>query len=181
MRGRALILVAAALAGSAGACRYDPVPQEIIDALGEETGEPNALHRPGQPCLACHSTYEGALREFVVAGTVFSINPDGTRVGAPKVFVEIYDSSAGGSHSTCTNEAGNFFFPKNEWSDITFPLSATVSGNRMDSLIGRDGSCASCHALPATGAADSTGKSASSRGFLTVNLGATDSACEVVQ
>jgi hypothetical protein len=172
--------LAAALAGAAGACRYDPVPQEIIDALGEETGTPGPTHRPGQPCLACHSTYEGAQPELVIGGTVFSIDANGARVGAPKVLVEIADS-ANGKRPKCSNEAGNFYITKEEWPDITFPLSVTLGGSAMDSLIGRDGSCASCHALPAAGALDPTGKSASSRGILTVNLGATDSACEIPQ
>mgnify|MGYP006976433805 CR=1 FL=1 len=61
---------AAALLLGAG-CRYDPVPQAIIDSLPPDDGEPGPNHRPGQPCNVCHSKYGGATPVFAVAGTVY--------------------------------------------------------------------------------------------------------------
>jgi hypothetical protein len=161
--------LAALVAIGVGACRYDPVPQEIIDSLGEETGTPGPTHRPGQPCLVCHSTYEGAAPAMAVGGTVYKQVSDmdaGTDAGtdmdagtpmvrlvpAPRVPVVITDSS-GDSRKTCTNSAGNFYIEKSKWDDIAFPLAVTAGDREMRSLIGRDGSCASCHKNPAPGVA----------------------------
>lgn len=139
-------LLAAALPFAAG-CRYDPVPQAIIDSLGPEQGTPSATHRPGQPCNVCHSTYEGASPAFAVAGTVFTTADDGSLVPAAGVNVIISDSAAG-LRKACTNAAGNFYVEKDNWLDITFPLNVQAGKRGMTSLIGRDGSCASCHKLP---------------------------------
>jgi hypothetical protein len=140
------VLLAAALPFAAG-CRYDPVPQQIIDDLGPEQGTPSATHRPGQPCLVCHSNYAGATPAFAVAGTVFARTMDGGIVPAVGVNVTISDSAAG-ARTPCTNAAGNFFVTREDWVDITFPLNALAGDRGMSSLIGRDGSCASCHKLP---------------------------------
>ena len=139
-------LLAAAIPFAAG-CRYDPVPQEIIDALGPEQGTPSATHRPGQPCLVCHSNYEGASPALAVAGTIFTTAPDGSIIPAVGVEVIVSDSVAS-LRKACTNSAGNFFVTRDNWVDITFPLNAQASDRGMTSLIGRDGSCASCHKLP---------------------------------
>ncbi len=139
-------LFAAAVLGAAG-CRYDPIPQAIIDDLGPEQGTPSATHRPGQPCLVCHSNYEGAAPAFAVAGTVFTTLADGSLVPAVGVKVIISDSVAS-LRKACTNAAGNFFVKREDWVDITFPLNAQSGSRGMSSLIGRDGSCASCHTLP---------------------------------
>jgi hypothetical protein len=145
MRAFAFLLATASL--FAAGCRYDPVPQQIIDDLGPEQGTPSATHRPGQPCLVCHSNYEGAAPPFAVAGTIFNKKDDGTVVPAVGVKVIISDSAAG-LRKACTNAAGNFFVKREDWVDITFPLSAQSGSRGMSSLIGRDGSCASCHKLP---------------------------------
>lgn len=144
---RAVALLCAAALPFVVGCRYDPVPQKIIDDLGPEVGEPSATHRPGQPCLVCHSNYEGASPAFAVAGTVFMKNTDGTIGPAAGVNVIISDS-ASGLRKACTNAAGNFFVQRDDWVDITFPLNAQAGNRGMTSLIGRDGSCASCHKLP---------------------------------
>jgi len=130
----------------AAGCRYDPVPQEIIDALGPEQGAPSATHRPGQPCIVCHSNYEGAAPPFAVAGTIFNLK-DGLIVPAVGVKVIISDSVSG-LRKACTNAAGNFFVKREDWVDITYPLNAQSGSRGMSSLIGRDASCASCHKLP---------------------------------
>src|SRR6187401_2954654 len=120
---RRLLLLLAPLAALGAGCRYDPVPQHIIDDLGPEKGTPSAAHRPGQPCLVCHSTYEGASPAFAVAGTLFTKNTDGTLGPAAKVSVTIFDSS-GSLRKACSNDAGNFFVKTDDWADITFPLGA---------------------------------------------------------
>lgn len=161
---RILLVPALAAVTAAGicACRYDPVPQEIIDGLGEEKGEPSATHRPGQPCLACHSTYEGADPPMAVGGTVYTRAEDGSAVAASNLLVTLFDS-AGASKKACTNGAGNFYIEKEKWQDVTFPLAVTAGDRSMRSLIGRDGSCAGCHFIspdkdhdPMTGAGRDT-------------------------
>lgn len=132
-------------------CRNDPAAQSIIDSLGPEKGAPGPEHRPGQPCLACHGSYGPASQQFAVAGTVFSL--DATMkaiVPAKNVRVTIVDSNKSNSRKACTNAAGNFFILADSWTDITYPLSPTAGGLAMQSLVGRDGSCASCHRLPDT-------------------------------
>lgn len=175
MRAFALLL-AAALPFAAG-CRYDPVPQQIIDDLGPEVGTPSATHRPGQPCLVCHSDYEGAKPAFAVAGTIFSRAADGTIAPAAGVNVIISDSAAG-LRKACTNAAGNFFVQRDDWLDITFPLNAQADNRAMTSLIGRDGSCASCHKLPNAKSEDPiTGADHGSPGMILADRTAASSAC----
>ena len=176
----ALALTAALLAALGAACRYDPVPQEIIDSLGEETGTPGPMHRPGQPCLACHTTYEGATPAMAVAGTIYTQNEEGGIVPAPSVVLSISQSS-GGPRKACTNAAGNFYIEKEDWDDITFPLAVTAGDRTMLSLIGRDGSCGSCHKLPADPAKGGTGATFDSPGVVLVGIEATnDPSCNTV-
>ena len=174
---RRWLLLFAPLAAIAAGCRYDPVPEHIIDALGPEKGTPSATHRPGQPCLVCHSAYEGASPAFAVAGTLFTKNMDGTLGPAPEVGVTIYDS-AGKLRKACSNTAGNFFVKTDDWADITFPLGAQAGERGMSSLIGRDGSCASCHLRPSEKSLDQgTGASRSSPGVILVDPTAPGAAC----
>lgn len=140
-----LLALSFALASILG-CRNDPVPQQIIDALPPEADSPSALHRPGEPCLACHTDYEGAAPKLAVGGTIFAVNDAGVGVPAVGVLVVINDS-AGDSRSACTNAAGNFFIKSDDWTEVAFPLRVRAGSRAMRSLIGRDGSCASCHKL----------------------------------
>ena len=175
MRALAFLL-AAALPFAAG-CRYDPVPQGIIDSLGPEVGTPSATHRPGQPCLVCHSAYEGAAPAFAVAGTVFTQDKDGKLGPAAGLSVNIFDSAAG-LRKACTNAAGNFFVSRDDWEDITFPLNAQAGNRGMTSLIGRDGSCGSCHKLPSATSEDPvTGASRTSPGVIIADPTAPGAAC----
>jgi hypothetical protein len=128
-------------------CRYDPVAQEAIDELGDEAGEPGPNHRVGQPCLACHSTYEGATPAMAVGGTVFYADPSGAVLPAPGVLVRMLDSD-GVERKACTNEVGNFWVEQKDWADITYPLAVQAGSLKMTSIVGRDGSCAACHTLP---------------------------------
>lgn len=149
-RARVALLtsVVIALPVSLLSCRYDPVPQEIIDDLGPETGKADSKHRPGQPCLACHSAYAGAAPIMAFGGTVYTTDADGkTLVPAAGVEITVTDWS-GVPKKRCSNAAGNFFLEKTNWKDAAFPLFVTAGNHKMESLIGRDGSCASCHKLP---------------------------------
>jgi hypothetical protein len=142
------IVCLGASVGAFSGCGTDPIPQAIIDGLPPEEGTISELHRPGQPCLQCHSTYGEALPPLVIGGTIFK--PDGMGIkGAAGIKVIVYDSS-GDSRVACTNSAGNFFIEKENWEGITFPLKSFVGSapRRMQSIIGREGSCANCHKLP---------------------------------
>jgi hypothetical protein len=158
-------------------CGVDPIPQEIIDGLPAEQGTPNETHRPGQPCLQCHSTYGEAEPSLVIGGTVFKEDPmTGGLLPAPHVRVEVYDS-AGDFRVACSNASGNFFIKTSDWDDITFPLKSFVGNNhssgaakRMRSIIGREGSCANCHKL--------TGKAHDSPGVIVVDEGEEDQGME---
>lgn len=127
----------------------DPVRDKSIEALGSETsGVPRGpFHRPGQPCVLCHSDAGGAP-PFSIAGTVY-IDAD-TRTPIDGVQVNLVDS-LGRTFSTSTNCAGNFFVRPPD-----YPLNGPVWVNlrrddvlrEMDTAIYRDGSCAGCHADP---------------------------------
>jgi hypothetical protein len=162
------------------ACRHDPTAQKAIDALPTDDPTPNDLHRPGEPCLACHSTYQGATPAFAVAGTVFSIDAAGNLSPAAHVRVTIADSAADLPKTPCTNAAGNFYVKKEDWADIAFPLKVRGCGGRsMQSLIGRDGSCGSCHKLPSDASIDkNTGAAHDSPGVILVDaMTSVDATC----
>lgn len=131
-----------------GGCRYDPVPQEAIENLPpEDAAGPSELHRPGQPCVLCHSDYWDAEPHLAIGGTVFEQNPaTGQLIPVEGVFVTVFDS-AGASQKACTNAAGNFFVRQEDWTEAAFPLTVQVGNRFMRSLIGRERSCAACHAL----------------------------------
>lgn len=168
--------LALGLALGAG-CRYDPVPQQIIDELGEEQGTPSADHRPGQPCLVCHSKYGGAQPVFAVAGTAFTKGSDGLLAPAANVAVTIFDSGPS-KRPACTKASGNFYIEAVNWDSIVYPLSAQVGDRSMSSLIGRDGSCASCHKLPGEGSTDKvTGAGHDSPGVILADPTAPGASC----
>ncbi len=154
----------------------DPIPQEVVDGLPAETGSPSAQHRPGQPCLVCHSTYGAAEPQFAVAGTVYKEDAmTGALAAAPNVKVEIFDS-ASPSRFACTNAAGNFFIEKDKWADLTYPLKVKAGTRTMNSIIGREGSCGSCHKLPSDDR-PGTGAGRDSAGVVLVEDGDTDPIC----
>ncbi len=177
----ALALILPAVALGTG-CRNDPVEQAIINSL-PPSAEPNgAEHRAGQPCLVCHDAYGGATA-FAVAGTVYGMNDGGTSlVPAANIRVTILDSNNGDSRKACTNAAGNFYIFAADWGDITYPLTPTAGGLAMQSLVGRDGSCASCHQLPSANPPGGTlnavtGAARSSAGAIVVDPAMTDPTC----
>jgi hypothetical protein len=148
------ILVAAGLAGIGSGCT-DPVRDDAIDALGDEEGEPGPEHRPGQPCLLCHSEGGPASdKAFALAGTVYESDEPGAK-GKAEVFVGFKDARGGSPKSPIqTGPSGNFYVPIDEWPDMSFPVRVGLyKGNVsegapdaiMKSLINREGSCNYCH------------------------------------
>jgi hypothetical protein len=133
------------LAASCG----DPVLDDQIRALGGETPgvKTGPLHRPGQPCLLCHSSEGGVGPAMSVAGTVYQ--KADRDIPAEGAAVEITDAS-GVARTVWSNCAGNFYVTVSDWQPL-FPLRAQVSSGGivaaipMESKIGRDGSCSSCH------------------------------------
>ncbi len=148
---RTLLLLSAIGVASAGC--GNPVIDKRIEDLGPEIEgvEPGEFHRPGQPCVLCHSSYEGAEPEMAVGGTIFA-TPN-RKLPVDKVTVTLTDA-LGDSRSATTNCIGNFFIKKEDW-DPAFPLKAEVvygvpgtdqlKAVTMESRISRDGSCAGCH------------------------------------
>jgi hypothetical protein len=148
MLPRCLALVAI-LAGCSSTLP-DPVHDQGIAALGPEdpavpVGE---LHRPGQPCLACHRSGGNAVA-YSFAGTIYRRNDATDPFDKAEV---VLTDSAGQTFRARTNCAGNFFVTPYEFSPV-FPVWTTVrsglAGTDMESVIHRDGSCATCHADPA--------------------------------
>jgi hypothetical protein len=132
----------------------DPVHDAEVAALGpEDPSVPQGpLHRPGQPCLLCHS-------DFSLAGTVYN---EDLMTPYPGATVQLTDA-VGSQHESTTNEAGNFYIRTSEWMPV-FPIGSFVdeagtsifgvqvigtinpmSPAQMITHIGRDGSCGSCH------------------------------------
>ena len=146
MRGRNWMIYGA-VAVALVACRHDPIPEEKLDVLPTEDPEgPSELHRRGQPCVDCHSDYEGADPPLAIGGTIYEQRDDFTLDPVQGVFVTIFDA-AGASQKACTNAAGNFFVRVDDWPDAAFPLTVQVGNRFMRSLVGRDRSCATCHRL----------------------------------
>ncbi len=143
-------LAIASVACSIDPFHPDPVNQSAVDALGPESPsvEPGPYHRRGQPCTVCHSPGGRASPPFVVAGTVFAT--PGQPVGAGGAEVLMVDSlgSSPPTGSVITNCAGNFYVTSDLW-DPAFPIRVAVvyrgTGAQMQTHVGRDGSCASCH------------------------------------
>ncbi len=143
----------------------DPLRDGKIEALGDEDAgfALNEIHRPGQPCVTCHSLYEGAKPLMSVAGTLFTdpTRPDPDEKGlqlVPQHTIRLIDSE-GTIIEKETNRCGNFFATIEEF-DPAYPVRAELYGpgpddtlvpiDVMASRIGRDGSCGTCHAHPAT-------------------------------
>ncbi|HEY4118626.1 MAG TPA: hypothetical protein VGM56_12260 [Byssovorax sp.] len=138
----ALLLAALALAACA-----DPVHDEAVAALGPEAPgvSPGPLHRAGQPCLVCHDGSGPADAVFSFGGTLYQVSGRGTpAVGA---FVHLRDEAAS-TYLTESNCVGNFFVQADDYTPVD-PVHVSVSfetqSATMQSHIGRDGSCASCH------------------------------------
>jgi hypothetical protein len=143
---RAVFVVLAILTTT---CTLDPVQSEAIADLGGEAPgvPPGPMHRPGQPCLVCHdgSTAQPAMS---VGGTVYAVLGSAAPLSGVSVKLTAEDGS---TFAATTNLVGNFYVDQSDWQPI-YPLRvAVVFGgltSTMSTIIGRDGSCASCHADP---------------------------------
>jgi hypothetical protein len=149
----------------------NPLTDDQIEFWGDELASVPASehHRPGQPCVLCHSKAGGASPEMVLGGTVFADQESFLPVEG--VEVRIYDA-VGDVYAMESNCIGNFFMPTSDPTTTPqFPLAVEIrcptydgAGNKleetkirtMNSWISRDGSCATCHSLRGT-QVDSTG------------------------
>lgn len=127
----------------------DPTHDDAVAALGD-TGEKNGPeHRPGQPCLVCHGGSGPASSEFSVAGTVYEVK--GSDNGLEGASVIFSDTTGNDVQTATTNAAGNFYIGKGTWQpSAPYLVRVTLDPNTatMNTHIGRDGSCASCHTDP---------------------------------
>jgi mono/diheme cytochrome c family protein len=138
--------IAAALASVS--C-VDEVHAQDVAALGPEASgvARGPLHRPGQPCLACHGGSGPASAQFSVGGTVYLTQ--GGDMPAPGTRVEIEDID-GEIWTVATNAAGNFFVTVADFAPH-YPTQMQVTSSdgsitqQMLTHVGRDGSCADCH------------------------------------
>ena len=149
-RGMTKFLLVAASAAVSPGC-VDPTHDAAVNALGPE--DPNVPrgpnHRPGQPCLACHGSEGPASHEFSIGGTVYMVR--GQPAPAMGATVQLEDIN-GSVANPQTNAVGNFYIPVGEWTPVypMIPLNVTLGSaiQQMSTHIGRDGSCADCHAEP---------------------------------
>lgn len=149
---RHAVLVLALAAATLASCSSDPVRDRAIEELGpEDPGAPEGPdHRPGQPCLLCHSSGGPASGSpFAVAGTVYqSANDDAD--GADGVEVRFIDATNGApADKVTTSKSGNFYVPTSAWK-LTFPFRVALFRNgaeaaRMITTVNREGSCNYCH------------------------------------
>ena len=176
----AVTVYGAACALAFAACGNPAVDVKIEQLGGENPNvEPSELHRPGQPCVLCHSEYEGADPGMSLGGTVFADQLALLPVEGAEV---VMTDTRGITVSVKTNCVGNFYVPSGAWddkyADPQFPLAAeircptydeagqlildeagapVVRVKSMGSVIARDGSCASCHTASVHGL-ESTGR-----------------------
>lgn len=151
------LALSASVAVLLGAACSDPVRDAEIAALGEEDPgvPPGENHRPGQPCVVCHSRGGPASdHPFAVAGTIFQDESYDSKP-ATKITVQFVDARGGSPRALPeTNSVGNFFVPLEDWPDLAFPIRVGIYDDpakppvqTMKSLINREGSCNFCHRL----------------------------------
>jgi hypothetical protein len=150
MAPRSLFVFAAVapVAPALGAC-VDATHDEQVQALGGEVPgvQRGPDHRPGQPCLVCHGGQGQASAQFSVAGTIYSIHQKSDPAVMANVQIE---DITGAAFVSTTNEVGNFYITPHQWQP-TYPLGqiqvslASSSSSQMQTHVGRDGSCGSCH------------------------------------
>ena len=156
----AVLTAAMALGAFSGSGCVDPLKGQQIAELGDEVPgfEEMELHRPGQPCLVCHSDGGPGEPKFSFGGTLFFRPPNGDPAFLVEGYtVEILDSK-GDTVQATSNACGNFYIELDTFKPA-YPVRTEVLGTNaegklitnevMTSRIARDGSCASCHLLPA--------------------------------
>ncbi len=141
-------LAAVALgAGALPAACVDETHELQVQGLGGEAPDvaPGPLHRPGQPCLACHGEQGPSSHTFVTGGTVYAVQGQSAPATDAQVVIEDVNGSV---YTMTTNEAGNFYIMTGQWSPV-LPAEVQVAqgkiSQQMITHIGRDGSCADCH------------------------------------
>ncbi|WP_218920093.1 hypothetical protein [Chondromyces crocatus] len=154
--------------GALVACGNPAVDVRIAELPEEDPNVPvGEFHRPGQPCVLCHSSYGGDAPVMSIAGTIYAVkglvpNPEPaegepTRIAPPPVgdvSVLMYDAFGRRSPPVATNCVGNFYLTKEQW-DPVFPVYAEIEftppeGTQslraaMATWIQREGSCNTCH------------------------------------
>ncbi len=142
------VLGAALLSAPLVGC-FDPAQDGVVDSLGPEAAgvPPGPLHRPGQPCVLCHSE-AGDAPPFSMAGTVYVDADSLTPIDDVTVtFIDVF----GQTFSTTTNCAGSFFLRPSDYSwegPIWVSLQRDEVLREMETPIFRDGSCTGCHDDP---------------------------------
>ncbi len=143
------------------ACSFE---KQRADGLGPEVEDKGPRHRPGQPCLWCHSDSEGDGRAkpfFDLAGTVYRRRGDTTGVAGVEIDVE---DAEGRLVRVNANLVGNFALiveagltqpvqsDEGIWripGPLVFPLrTSVVDGGikrNMRNVIHRERSCSVCH------------------------------------
>lgn len=143
-------------------------PQEREPSVQGNYEDGDEEHRPGQPCLLCHSS-EGHFpqapgeKTFEIGGTVYGIIDADEDDGLRDVEI-LFTDARGDEFSALSNEAGNFLVQVN--SSLSepsrrskgvlevprtpvFPLEVVIrrgtDEQRMKTKIWRNGSCAHCH------------------------------------
>lgn len=163
MHHRCLLLPVLLIATLAVSCT-DPVKDHAIERLGPEQGgvSEGPEHRPGQPCVLCHSEGGPASdHKFVLAGTIFDTAK--ADKGAANVGVYFIDSAGDDRHTVFTNGVGNFYVREEEWPELAFPVKTGIkrandkNGVPMQSTINREGSCNFCHQRPGADSRESIG------------------------
>ena len=179
IRRAAALCVALALGGCIGTTPEDAARARLPRGDGRDEGEDDddgPEHRPGQPCLVCHTGgLTGDSPAFAIAGTI--VASAGGR-GVNGALVAMVDN-AGHFFCAATNRAGNFMVEVDDglsaprqrddgrlkipWAPV-FPVTVikvsrstcdvgaplALGERTMASLVNRDGSCASCHGPEAT-------------------------------
>lgn len=127
----------------------DPLHRSEMERLGPEDPAVarGPLHRPGQPCGACHRP-DADAPDYLVAGTIYR-DPVAS-IGVADAEVVLTDS-AGKTFTIKSNCVGNFYVRPNEFPAV-FPLWVSVQLGefpfKMASPIHREASCAACHSDP---------------------------------
>jgi hypothetical protein len=147
MRPARRALLACALVAACAGCA-DPVHDNLVASLGPEDPNvpPGPLHRPGQPCLACHDGSGPAAMSMIFGGTAYEYFDQTAPLVAAKV---LFTDATNLEYVTTTNCAGNFWVQTVDWSP-TFPVHVQLlygasSPQNMRTHIGRATSCATCH------------------------------------
>lgn len=138
------------LSGGPGCFLQDPLQRAEVEALGPEDPAVavGPLHRPGQPCAACHRS-DGPASPFVAAGTIY--RDPVTTIAVADVEVLLIDSLRK-SFTTKTNCVGNFYVRPGEFRAVSPFWTSVQLGEfpfEMESPIHREASCAKCHFDPA--------------------------------